>query len=87
MTENQRKDTHSSTDSRPVTVTRVVVPGVELVNHQGSPFPTEVLDLGKLGVGHDPASGIARVGGQNDTGAASNLLGDLVGVEMVAFFL
>lgn len=70
-----------------VAVARVVVAGVELVADEGGAATADVLDLGQLRVRDDPAGRVARVGGQDDGGAAGNLLRDLVGVNVVAILL
>ncbi len=67
-----------------VAVAGVVVARVELVADKGRASTANVLNLGQLGVGHDTARGVARVGGQNDRGTAGNFLCNLVGVDVVA---
>ena len=70
-----------------VTVACVVVARVEFVADERGAAATDVLDLSQLGILDDPACGIARVRSQNDRRAASNLLGNLVRMDMVAILL
>ena len=74
-------------DGRAVAVGRVVVARVELVADEGGAAAADVLDLGQLRVLDDPAGRVARVGGQNDTRASSDFLGDLVRVDVVTVLL
>lgn len=74
-------------DGGSVAVGGVVVPRVELVADEGGALTADVLDFGELGVGDDEAGWVAGVGGDDDGGAAGDLLGDLVGVDVVAVFL
>lgn len=78
---------YGSADGGTIAVTGVVVPGVELVADKGGALPADVLDLGQLGIGDDPAGRVPRVRGQNDTSATSNLLGNLVRVDVIAVLL
>jgi hypothetical protein len=70
-----------------VAVARVVVARVELVADEGGAATADVLDLGQLRIRDDPAGRVARVRGQDDGSTAGNLLGDLVGVDVVAILL
>lgn len=74
-------------DGSAVAVASVVVARVELVADQGGVVAANVLDLSQLGVGDNTASGVAGVRGKDDTGTAGNLVGDLVGVDVVAVLL
>lgn len=80
----RRLQSYSSADGRAVAVAGVVVARVKLVADQGGALAADVLDLGQLRILHDAAGRVARVGGQDDAGAAGNLLGDLVRVDVVA---
>lgn len=48
---------------------------------------TDVLDLCKLWILDDLAGRVARVRGQDDRGSASDLFGDLLGMDVVAIGL
>lgn len=56
---------------------------VEFVHDQSSPLTANVLDLGKLRVGHDLAGRITRVGGQNNGGTTGNFLSNFLRVDVV----
>ena len=79
--------TYSRADGRAIAVAGVVVARVELVAHKRGTLAAQVLDLGQLRVLDDAAGRVPGVGREDHAGAAGNLLGDLVGVDVVAVFL
>lgn len=80
-------DVLSSRNGATVTIARIVVARVELVADKGGAATANILDLGQLGVCNDTAGGVTGVRGQNDRGSTGDLLGDAVGVDMVAVLL
>lgn len=79
-------DVLGSRDGGAVAVARVVVARVELIADEGGPATANVLDLGQLGVLHNTTGRVARVRGQDDGCTTSNLLGNLVRMDMVSVF-
>ena len=67
----------------PVAVAGVVVATVELIHDQCSSVTADILDLGELRVLDYFPRRIAGVRGQDDRGSSCDLLGDLVGVDVV----
>lgn len=80
-------DVGGGRDGGAVAVARVVVARVELVADKGGAAAAQILDLGQLGVGHHTARRVAGVRRQDDRGAACDLLGNLIGVDMIAVLL
>lgn len=80
-------DVLSGRDGGAIAGAGVVVTRVELVADEGGAAAANVLDLGQLGVGDDSTGGVARVGGEDDGGAAGDLFCNLVGVDVVTVFL
>ena len=76
-------DVLSRGNSRAVAVTGVVVSTVELIHDQRRSVTANILDLCQLGVLDNFASRVTRVGSQDDGCSAGDLLGDLVGVDVV----
>lgn len=70
-----------------IAVSCVVVARVKLVTDKRCAATTNILNFSQLGISDNAACGIARVRGQNDRGAASNFLCNLVGVNVVAILL
>lgn len=56
---------------------------VELVHDQSGPLTADVLNLGKLRVGHNLAGRVTRIRGQNDGGTTGNFLSNLLRVDVV----
>ncbi len=79
--------TYCSADRGTVAVAGVVVARVELVADQGGTVAADILDLGQLGVGNNTTSRVSGVGGDNHSSTTGDLLGDLVGVDMVTILL
>lgn len=71
-------------DDSAVAVGRVVVAAVELVHDQRGAVAADVLYLSQLRVGQSATGRVARVGGEDDRSAASNLGCDVLGVDVVA---
>ena len=70
-------------DRRAITIRRVVVATVELIQNQRRAIPTNILDARQLLIGDEVTRGVTGVGGENDGGSTSDLLGDLVGVNVI----
>lgn len=70
-------------DRRAITIRRVVVATVELIQNQRRAVPTDILDARQLLIGDEVTRGVTGVGGENDGGSTSDLLGDLVGVDVI----
>lgn len=77
----------STTDSRSITVSGVVVAAIELIQDQRSAISANVLNLRQLFIGHKMSGGIAGVGREEHRRATSDFLGDLVGVNVIVIFL
>ena len=77
-------DVFRCADGRAITVACVVIPAIELVHDQRGAIAADVLDFFEFGVGHDLASGVARIGGEDYGCAAGDFVGDLVWVNVVA---
>lgn len=75
--------TYRSGDGLAIAVRRVVVARVELVADEGRAAAADVLDLGQLRVLDHTTRGVARIRSQDDTGATSDLLRNLVRVNVV----
>jgi hypothetical protein len=71
-------------DCCPVTVARVVISTIKLVHDEGRSVSTDILDLCQLWILDNSPCRIAWVGCQYYRSAASNLLSDLVGMDMIA---
>lgn len=71
-------------DSGPVTIMVVVVARIELVEDESRAVTADVLNTRQLFNGQGMTSWVSRVGGQDDGGATSKFLGDLVGMDVVA---
>ena len=72
--------------SSAVTVAAVVVARVELVEDDGGAVAADVLDQGHFVVFEGVAGWVAGIRGEDDGGAAGELFGDFVGVDVVAVF-
>ena len=62
-----------SAHRRAITIARVVVASVELVQHQRGPVPADVLNLSQLRVFDHLPGWVSRVGGQDDARTACYL--------------
>lgn len=80
-------DVLSRGNRRPIAVRSVIVATVELIHDEGGAVTADILDLCELGVLDDFAGRVARVRGQDNGRAASDLLCDFVGVDVVAISL
>lgn len=76
-----------TTDSGTVAVSGVVVSTVELVQNQSSTVTADILDIGELVLGDKVAGRVTGVGGQEHLSTTGDLLGDLVGVDVVVILL
>lgn len=76
-------DVFSRGNSSAVAVTGVVVSTVELIHDQRRSVTANILDLCQLGVLDYFTSRVTRVGGQYDGCSTGDLLGNLVGVDVV----
>lgn len=80
-------DMLGSTDGAAVAVGGIVVAAIELIENKGGAVTADVLDLSQLIVRHEVTSGVTRVRGEQHLSTASNLLGNLVGVDVVVVVL
>lgn len=76
-----------STDGAAVAVGGIIVAAVELIKNEGGAVTADVLDLSQLLVRYKVASGVTRVGGKQHLSTTGDLLGDLVGVDVVVVVL
>lgn len=80
-------DMLGTTDGAAVTVRGIVVAAIELIQNEGGAVTADVLDLSQLLVRHEVTGGVTRVRGQQHLSTTGNLLGNLVGVNMVVVVL
>lgn len=76
----------STTDSRSIAVSSVVVATIEFIQDQRSAISADVLDLGQLFIGHKMSGRIPGVRCEEHRCATSDFLGDLVGVNVIVIF-
>jgi hypothetical protein len=80
-------DVLGSTDGAAVAVGGIIIAAIELIKNEGGAVTANVLDLSQLVVRHEVASRVTRIGGKQHLGTTGNLLGDLVGVNVVVVVL
>lgn len=73
-------------DCRAITVSGVIVTTVEFIQNERCAISADVLDLGKLVIRDEVSSRVTGVRRQEDRSSTSNLLRDLVGMDMVVVF-
>lgn len=76
-----------ATDRAAVAIGGIVVATVELVQDQGRAVTADVLDLGQLLMRDKVTRRVSGVRGQQYLSATGNLLGDLVGVDVIVVLL
>lgn len=76
-----------ATDRAAVAIGGIVVATVELVQDQGRAVTADILDLGQLLMRDKVTGRVPGVRGQQYLSATGNLLGDLVGVDVIVVLL